>query len=386
MTYLDHAATTPLRREALEAMWPFLTEVQANPASTHEPGRLARTALDAAREDVAAVLGCRPDEVHFTSGGTEANNLALQGLARAGGPGSALISAVEHASVREAATLLTREGTAVGTVPVDDTGTVLVEPLGTMLAAGASVCSVMLANNEVGTVQPVAAVAERCRATRTPLHVDAVQAPGLLPLDVGALGADALSLSGHKFGGPRGTGVLYVRSGLPLVPVLAGGGQEGGVRPGTVDVAGAVGLATALRLAEEHRLTEAPRLAGLQDQLVRGVLAVAPGAVLTGHPTRRLPSIASFCFVGRSGESLLVDLDARGVACSSGSACSSEASHASPVLVAMGYDEDVALSAVRFSLGRSTTAVDIERAIVAVADALGAPPRAATRLDAAAPV
>lgn len=376
MIFLDAAATTPVRREVLEAMWPYLTGEFGNPSSHHTLGESAATAFAAARSSVATVLGCRPGEVVFTSGGTEADNLAVKGIAlarQAADPrlNRVVISAVEHHAVEESARYLAKfHGFAVDVVPVDGDGLVTPEAFAAALKPGTAVASVMYANNEVGTVQPVAALADLARQHRIPFHTDAVQAAGWLPLDVRALGVDALSVSGHKLGAPKGCGVLYVRSRTPLEPLVHGGGQERGRRSGTSNVAGAVGLAAALTLARTRQDGEAGRVAALRDGFIAAVLTGVPGAELTGHPFHRLPSLASFCFPGTSGESVLLELERQGVVCSSGSACAAGSDEPSAVLTAMGIPAGVAQTAVRFSFDAAVTREDLDTAALAVAAAV----------------
>lgn len=378
MIYLDAAATVPVRREVLEAMWPYLTGDFGNPSSHHEVGDRARDGLEGARADVAAVLGCRPSEVTFTSGGTEADNLAVKGIAlarRAADPRRTrvAVSAVEHPAVLESARSLARlHGFAVDLVPVDAQGRVTPEALAAVVGPETAVASVMYANNEVGTVQRIGELAAVARAARVPLHTDAVQAAGWLPLGVRSLGVDALSVSGHKLGAPKGVGALFVAGRIAVEPLVHGGGQERGLRSGTENVAGAVALATALRLAEAERTTAAARLARLRDGFIARVLELVPDATLTGHPTERLPGSASFCFPRVSGESVLLELERRGVVCSSGSACAAGSSEPSHVLTAMGIASDVAQTAVRFTLPGSATAEDLDRAAAALADACAA--------------
>jgi cysteine desulfurase len=365
--YLDHAATSPPRREVLEAVWPYLTQVTGNPSSSHEAGRAAKAGLDAARQAVADVLGARPGEVVFTSGGTEADNLAVTGIAAANPRGRhVVVSAIEHPAVLETALALRGDGFDVDVVGVDGDGLLDLDALEAVLRPDTTLVSVMYANNEIGTVQPLAEIAARCRAVGAPLHTDAVQAAGHLPLDVADLGVDALSASAHKFGGLRGAGFLWVRGAVPLVPLLHGGGQERGRRSGTPDVASAVGTAVALHAAAATRETEVARLTALRDRLVDGVLDAVPGARLTGHRTRRLPGHASFCFAGVGGETVLAELEQVGIVCSSGSACSADSDDASHVLLATGLDPDVARTAVRFTLGPTTTAEDVEAVLAAV--------------------
>ncbi|HET7397332.1 MAG TPA: cysteine desulfurase family protein [Intrasporangium sp.] len=367
--YLDHAATSPVRREVLEAMWPFLTTEPANPSSRHTPGLRAQRALAAAVEEIAAVLGCRPGEVILTSGGTEADNLAVKGISLARPRGRHVVTtAVEHPAVLESCRSLERSGFAITRVPVDRDG--IVDPAAATAAIreDTTLVSVQLANNEVGSVQPVADIAAAAARHRVPVHTDAVQAVGWLPVDLGELGVDAISVAGHKIGALRGTGVLAVRSRVPLEPLLHGGGQQRGRRSGTEDVAGAVGLATALRLAERDR-SKAAEVAARRDRFVREVVAGVDGAQLTGSASRRLPNNASFCFRGVSGESLLVELDRRGIAVSSGSACAAGSDEPSPVLTAMGYEPELAGAALRVSIGVHTTEAELAAAAEALREA-----------------
>jgi cysteine desulfurase len=370
--FLDAAATTPVRREVLDAMWPYLTGEFGNPSSHHSLGEAAAAALAKARAAVAGVLGCRAGEVTFTSGGTEADNLAVKGIAlarQAADPqlNRVAISAVEHPAVEESALYLQRfHGFTVDVIPVDGTGRVTPEALAAVLRPETALVSVMYANNEVGTVQPIARLAALARAQGIPFHTDAVQAAGWLALDVKALGVDALSISGHKLGAPKGCGVLYVRGRTRVEPLVHGGGQERGRRSGTENVAGAAGLATALTLAQAEPAPSGERVTRLRDRFVQAVLDGVPGAVLTGHPTERLPSVASFCFPGTSGESVLLELERQGVVCSSGSACAAGSDAPSPVLTALGIPAEVAQTAVRFSFDSAVSATDLDEAARAV--------------------
>jgi cysteine desulfurase len=377
MIFLDAAATTPVRREVLDAMWPYLTGEFGNPSSHHTLGEAAATALADARRTVAAVLGCRAGEVTFTAGGTEADNLAVKGIAlarQAANPqlNRVVISAVEHPAVEESARYLERfHGFTVDVVPVDGTGQVTPEAFRKVLTPETAVASVMYANNEVGTVQPVARLAALARELGIPFHADAVQAAGWLPLDTKALGVDAMSLSGHKLGAPKGCGVLFVRGRTKLEPLIHGGGQERGRRSGTENVAGAVGLATALTLAHAGQEEQRRRVTALRDTFINAVLTGVPGAVLTGHPAERLPSVASFCFPGTSGESVLLELERQGVVCSSGSACAAGSDAPSPVLTALGFAPEVAQTAVRFSFDATVAEADLAAAATAVEAAVG---------------
>lgn len=359
MIYLDHAATSPMSREVIEAMWPYLTAEFANASSQHELGKRAAAALQDARSRVASVMHCEPGEITFTSGGTESDNLAVIGLALARPHGRHIVTtAVEHEAVLETCSFLEHHfGFTVTVLDVDRDGLVDLDVLGGALSSDTTLCAVQYANNEVGTVQPVAEIAARCRTSRVPLHVDAVQAAGLLPLDVDS---SLLAISGHKFGGPKGIGVLRVENGIVLEPLIHGGGQERGLRSGTSNVAGAVGLATALEIAESRRANESKRLAALRDRLIDAVLTSVPDVLLTGHRVERLPSHASFSFPGVSGEAVLLELEADGIACSSGSACAAGSDEPSYVLTAMNIGPEVATTAVRFTLGSTTTEDDID--------------------------
>lgn len=352
MRYLDNAATSPVRREVLEAMLPYLTRHFGNPSSHHTVGEAAAAGLADARARVARVLGMRAGDIVFTSGGTEANNLAVKGIALAAlqhrGARSVVVSPIEHESVLESADYLRRlHGFEVVTLPVD--GSARIDPAA---VAGAvrddtALVSVGYANNEVGTVQDVAGIVAAATGRGIPLHLDAVQAAGWLPL--GALGVDALSLAGHKIGAPKGVGVLAVRGRVPLEPLLHGGGQERGRRSGTEDVAGAVGFAAALELAEAERAASVAQVQPLVQGFIERVLAEVPSARLTGDPVHRLPGTASFTFAGTSGEAVLLELERRGVVSSSGSACAAGSDEPSHVLVAMGIAPEVAQTAVRFT-------------------------------------
>ncbi|MFK0005828.1 cysteine desulfurase family protein [Paenarthrobacter sp. NPDC090520] len=377
MIFLDAAATTPVRREVLEAMWPYLSGDFGNPSSHHSLGEAAATALAAARSAVAKVLNCRAGEVTFTSGGTEADNLAVKGIAlarQAADPAvnRVAISGVEHPAVEESARYLERvHGFAVDVIPVDGDGLVTVDALKSVLRPETALVSIMYANNEVGTVQPVAELAAAAHELGVPFHTDAVQAAGWLPLDVKELGVDALSMSGHKLGAPKGSGVLFTKGRLRLEPLVHGGGQERGRRSGTENVAGAVALSTALTLASAEQNDAALRVSGLRDRFIAAVLATVPDAVLTGHPSKRLPSVASFCFPGTSGESVLLELERLGVVCSSGSACAAGSDAPSPVLLALGLDAETAQTAVRFSVTSAITPAELEQAAEAVETAVG---------------
>lgn len=372
MIYLDAAATSPVRREVLEAMWPYLTGDFGNPSSHHSVGESAAHALADARGTVASWLGCRASEVTFTSGGTEADNLAVKGIALANPRGRHLVTTrIEHEAVLESVDYLVRlHGFEVTFVPVGRDGMVAPADFAAALRPDTTLASVMLANNEVGTVQPIVALAGLAHEHGIPLHTDAVQAAGWLPLDVAAMGVDALSVSGHKLGAPKGVGALFVRGRIPLEAVIHGGGQERGRRSGTENVAGAVGLAMAARLASDGMDARARAAAEARDAFVAAVLTEAPGAALTGHPSSRLPGSASFVFPGTNGEAVLLELERRGVVSSSGSACAAGSEDASHVLLALGYAEDVARTAVRFSWGPEVSAAQLAAVAPAVGEAV----------------
>ena len=375
--YLDHAATTPVRPEVVDVVAARL-RMLGNPSSLHASGREARKSVEESRETVAAVLGARPSEVVFTSGGTEADNLAVKGLfwaRRAADPRRTriLASAVEHHAVLDAVQwLVEAEGASVEWLPVDRLGRVDLAALDAALNRDpqtVALVTVMWASNEVGTVQPLARVVEAARARGVPVHSDAVQAVGQLPVDFAATGLDAMTVSAHKVGGPMGAGALVVRREVELVPVLHGGGQEREVRSGTLDVAAIAGFAAAVDAATAARAVEAPRLASLRDALVASVLAAVPDAVLNGDagPDGRLPGNVHLSFPGCEGDSLMLLLDARGIECSTGSACSAGIPEPSHVLLAMGVDPLLARGSLRFSLGHTSTEADVD----AVAEAIG---------------
>ena len=365
MIYLDEAATTPVKREVMEAMWPYLGPHFGNPSSHHEVGDVAARALDQARADVAQALGARPSEITFTSGGTESDNAAIKGIALAAPRGRhVIVSAVEHPAVLESAEFLERFGFEITVLPVDDDAMVQPETLAAALRDDTTLVSIQYANNEVGTIQQIETLARLAADRGVPFHTDAVQAAGWLDLDITRLGVQALSISGHKIGAPKGIGVLYVQRRVPFEPLIHGGGQEGGRRSGTENVAAAVGMATALRLAGTSTGSATTgnndEVTGRRDRFIAQVLERMPGAILTGQAAHRLPGSASFVFPGTSGESILLDLEARGIVCSSGSACAAGSDEPSHVLTAMGISAEVAQTAVRFTFGRSTTDAELD--------------------------
>jgi cysteine desulfurase len=371
--YMDHAATTPVRREVLEAMLPFLTESFGNPSSAHTFGRAARAALDDAHDRLAASLGVEAREVVFTSGGTEANNLALKGAAWAGkAHGHRIVtSSIEHHAVGHALRYLEKFGFEVVELPVDRYGRVDPDELEAALTDRTILVSIMLANNEVGTIQPVAEIAKRVRGRKGILfHVDAVQAAPYVDLKLSELGADLVSISGHKFEGPKGVGALYVRHGTHILAQQHGGEQERHRRAGTENVAGAVGLAAAYELCVAERPATVKKLRSWRERLGKAVLAV-PGTELTGHPSARLPGLLSIIARGTDGSSVALSLDLEGIAVSVGSACTTGSTEVSHVLSAMGYPDDEARGALRVSLGRTNTDEEIATAIEIIPGVIG---------------
>ena len=362
--YLDHAATTPVRAEVLEAMQPFFGARFGNPSSTHRWGREARAALDEARERVARCLGAHPDEVCFTSGGTEADNLAVLGpwRARRGvGRTAVVTSPIEHKAILAAVHAAGREGAEERFADVTRAGTVSVESFDERVDDRTALCTVMWINNEIGTIQPIAELIDRAKAKGAIFHTDAVQAFGKVPIDAAAMPFDLLTISGHKFGAPKGIGAIYIRRGTAIEPLMHGGSQDRGRRPGTENVAAAVGLARAAELTLAEHDTECTRLAALRDLLERALVERIPDAVVHGRGAPRAPHILSISVPGTDSESLLMALDLAGVAASSGSACQSGAVTPSHVLSAIGVAPDLASAAIRLSLGALTTDACIAR-------------------------
>ncbi len=362
--YLDHAATTPVDVRVVEAMQPYWSENFGNTSSIHASGREAQQALEAARITVADALHCQPVEIAFTGCGTESDNLAIRGVAfaaRKSRRGNHIITApIEHHAVGVTVEQLHElHGFDVTLVDVDQYGMVDPDAIGRAIRSDTILISVMYANNEVGTVEPITEIGQIARSRGVPFHTDAVQAGGQMTLDVERLNVDLLALSAHKFYGPKGVGVLYARQGIELVAALTGGGHERGRRPGTVNVAEIVGLATALKLARERRESENARVSALRDQLVAGVIERVPEVMLTGHPTRRLPNSASFAVRGVEAETLLMALDLEGICVSTGSACTTGEAEPSFVLTAMGLPREWAIGSLRMTLGHLTQPEDI---------------------------
>ncbi|MDY6907987.1 MAG: cysteine desulfurase NifS [Chloroflexota bacterium] len=363
--YLDYAATTPVHPEVLAAMTPYFSDAFGNPSSIHSLGQEAREAVAQAREGVAALIGAREEEIVFTSGGTEADNLALLGVARASeGKGNHIVtSAIEHHAVLETCRHLEGMGYAVTRLPAGGDGLVSPGDVAGAITERTILISVMHANNEVGTIQPIAEIGAIARERGIAFHTDAVQTVGRIPVDVDGLGVDLLSISAHKLYGPKGVGALYIRKGTRVAPLIHGGEQERRRRAGTENVAGIVGLGMAAQLAQGDMDAEARRLVALRDRLVAGLMARIEDCRLNGHPTRRLPNNVNVSFASVEGESMLLNLDLEGVAASTGSACSSGSMEPSHVLLAMGLSHQAAHGSLRFSLGRFTSDEAIDRVL-----------------------
>lgn len=369
LVYMDHAATTPTHPSVVEAMLPYMTEQYGNPSSVHTLGRKALTALDAARRSIADSLGCGPREIIFTGGGSEADNLAIRGAAlalREQGKGRHIITtAIEHHAVLYTVEQLEQHfGFETTVLPVDAYGRVSPADVQASLRPDTVLVSIMLANNEIGTIQPIAEIAKMVRAHGALMHTDAVQAGGILDINVSRLGVDMLSLAAHKFYGPKGVGLLFVRQGTPLLPTVTGGSQERNRRAGTENIPGVVGAATALRWCQTQRVEHAAHLTRLRDRLIQGVLASVPDTLLTGHPTERLPGLASFAIDGLAGaEELLLGLDLAGICASSGSACTSASLEPSYVLRACGLPASLAIGSLRLSLGYQNTDAEVDHVL-----------------------
>lgn len=367
--YLDYAATTPVDPGVVHVMSPYFTEDFGNPSSVHRFGQQAETALERARRTMAVLLDCQAEELIFTSCGSESDNLALRGTAHrqrnVRDAQHILVSAVEHDAILSTAYALDRyHGFQVEMLPTDEYGRVTPEELRRRIREDTAVVSVMYANNEIGSINDIQALATICREMAVPFHTDAVQAASQLPIEVDDLQVDLLSLGAHKFYGPKGIGALYTRSGTEIAPTLTGGAQEFGLRAGTQNVPLIVGMAEALRITQSSREQHNSHFSRLRDRLISGVLEAVPGAQLTGHPTKRLPNHASFVLRGIDGNALLAALDLEGFACSSGSACKTGDPEPSKVLLALGLSRELALGSLRVTVGRLTQEHDVERFLV----------------------
>ena len=359
--YLDHAATTPLDPEVFKIMKPYFTEKFGNPSSIHETGHGAKVAIKKAREQVAKVLHCRPNEILFTSGGTESDNLALKGVAEANNwKGHIITSVIEHHAIYNTARYLKERGLDITFVKVDEKGIINPDDILSAIKDDTILVSIMCANNEIGTIEPISEIGKEVKKQGIVMHTDAVQAGGVLSLNVDKLHIDMMSLSAHKFYGPKGIGILYVRNGTEFVPQQIGGAQEFKKRASTENVPGIIGLSDALFRSDDKRKKESDRLIGLRDFTIQKIQQEIKGAILTGHKTERLPNNISFCFPGLEGEALVMRLSERGFDTSSGSACASGNFDASHVLLACGLDAKVALGSLRVAIGKSTTKEDLE--------------------------
>ncbi|HTY13133.1 MAG TPA: cysteine desulfurase NifS [Candidatus Omnitrophota bacterium] len=366
--YLDHAATTPADPRVARAMRPYFSEIFGNPSSIHSFGQEAKAAVEAARAQVASVIGARPDEIVFTSGGTEADNFALEGIVYANEKkGNHIItSKIEHHAVTECVDLLAKRGFSVTYLPVDKYGLVDPDDVVKAITDKTVLVSIMYANNEIGTIEPVAEIAKRVKEKGVYFHTDAVQTFGHIPLSVTELKADLLSLSGHKFYGPKGIGALYIRKGTRIAPFLRGGAQENNRRASTENVPGIVGMGAACAIAMDEMPKAALRESALRDKLIKGIMDRIPDVYLNGHPSNRLPNNVNLSIKYIEGESILLNLDMMGIAASSGSACTSGSLDPSHVLLAIGVPHELAHGSLRMSLGKGTTETDIDRVIEAL--------------------
>ena len=363
MIYLDNAASTPVHQKVIDEMIPYFGEQYGNPSSIHKYGRAANVAVQAARKRIAELIGAEPREILLTSGGTESNNTAIYGIAVQGRGKHVITSSIEHDAVLEPCRRLEREGFRVTYLPVDRYGLVDIDELRRQVSPDTCLITVMLANNEVGTVQPVREISEVARQHNVPFHTDAVQAVGKIPVSVRDLGVDMLSMSSHKINGPKGVGALYIRRGVQVSPLMLGGGQEGGMRSGTENVASIAGFGMACKIAREDLQQNMAHYARLTSRLSGRVLAEIPGTSLNGHPDRRIPNNAHFTFLGVNGEDLIIKLDENKIAASTGSACSVRIQKASHVLKAMGFSHEQVAGSLRLTVGPANTEEEIDQTV-----------------------
>ncbi|MDI6645024.1 MAG: cysteine desulfurase NifS [Methanobacteriaceae archaeon] len=368
MRYMDHSATSPVNPEVLEEMLPYFNQSFGNASTLYALGREARTAMENARKQVASLIGAQPEEIYFTSGGTESDNMAIKGVvSKLKNKGNHIItSAIEHPAVLETCKYLEKEGYKVTYLPVYEDGIVKVSDVEEAITSETILITVMHANNEIGTIQPVAEIGALAREKGIYFHTDAVQSVGKIPVNVEDMNVDLLSISSHKLYGPKGVGALYIRKGVQIQPLIHGGGHERGMRPGTENIPGIVGLGKACQIAEENLEKNMEYVSSLRDQLIEGVLGKIEQSYLNGHPTKRLPNNANFRFTGIEGESLVLQLDAKGINASTGSACSSKKLEPSHVLMAIGLKEVDAHGSLRISLGTENTPQDIDYTIDAI--------------------
>ena len=368
MIYMDHSATSPVDPEVFEAMKPYFVDNFGNASTLYSMGREARKAMEAAREQVASLIGAKPEEVIFTSGGTESDNIAIKGTAyRMKDKGNHIItSAIEHPAVRETCKYLEKNGFEVTYLPVYEDGIVRVSDLEDAITEKTILITIMHANNEIGTIQPVAEIGKIARENKIYFHTDAVQTVGKIPVDVEEMNVDMLSISAHKVYGPKGIGALYIKKGVRVEPILHGGGHEKGLRPGTENVSGIVGLGKACELAKKNLLDDAKYITNLRDRLIDGILDSVEQSYLDGHRTKRLPNNVNLRFTGIEGESMVLHLDSKGVAASTGSACSSKSLEPSHVLIALGLEHVEAHGSLRLTLGKENTKEEVDYVITAV--------------------
>lgn len=363
MIYLDNAASTQIHENVLESMLPYLKEQYGNPSSIHRYGRLAHKAIEKARKQIAQLINADPTEILFTSGGTESNNTALYGISEKRPNSQIITSLIEHDAILEPCKRLAKNGYDVVYISVDDKGMVNLEVLEKSLSDNTCLVSIMFANNEVGTIEPISKIAKLCNEKNIPFHTDAIQAIGKIPIDVKKLGIDLLSISSHKINGPKGIGALYVRKGIDIDPIILGGGQENGLRSGTENVANIVGFGKACEIANLNLSENISHMKKLRDILVLKILKEIPGVTLNGHPENRLPNNAHFTFLGVAGEDLIIKLDEYGIAASTGSACSVHTQKASHVLEAMGYSYEQITGSLRLTLGLYNTESQIDETV-----------------------
>jgi len=365
LIYLDHAASTPIADSVLQEMMPYLKENYGNPSSIHRFGRLTIKAIDSARKRVAELVGTSPGEILFTSGGTESNNTAINGIMNQNKSGQLITTSIEHDAILEPCKKLESSGFDVAYLPVNTTGLVDLQKLESIISEKTYLVSIMLANNEVGTIQPIAEIAKICKKYNVLLHTDAVQAVGKIPVNVKELGVDLMSISSHKINGPKGVGALYIRNGVKLDPFILGGGQENGMRSGTENVANIVGFGKACQIAKENLKESTKNLENLRNYLVQRVLSEISHVTVNGDK-EKLPNNAHFTFLGVNGEDLIIKLDEHGVAASTGSACSVKTQKASHVLLAMGFSHEQITGSLRLSLGISNTKSEIDQTVEAL--------------------
>lgn len=360
---MDHAASTPIADSVLEEMMPYLRENYGNPSSIHRFGRIATKALDSARKRIAELINANPNEILFTSGGTESNNTALFGIMNQNKGKTLITTSIEHDAVLEPCKKLEQLGHNIVYLPVDSDGMVSVENLESLLSDQVGLVSVMFANNEVGTIQPIKEIAQLCKKHSVPFHTDAVQAVGKIPVDVHDLGVDLMSISSHKINGPKGIGALYIRNGVKLNPFLLGGGQENGMRSGTESVANIVGFGKACQIAKENLQSNNHALQNLRNRLVERISKELTHTTMNGHKEMRLPNNAHFTFLGVNGEDLIIKLDEHGIAASTGSACSVKTQKASHVLMAMGFTHEQITGSLRLTVGTTNTISEIDQTV-----------------------